>query len=177
MNPLESVAFKPFFTIGQIVKALGVRGELVIEIEDAFLADIRHKRFLWLVQDGCHIPYQIEALEQLDDTRIKIKLSDVHTPEAAKQLTGLTVFLPEKDVSKAIQTNQHQAFIGYFIHDIESGRKIEIERFEEYPGQTMVVGIMDGQSVMIPFHEAFINEILEDQHRIVMKLPEGLFDL
>ena len=85
-----------FIEIGYTQKAHGVKGEIKIFIEEAFLDELEHLEVLFLNVRGRILPYFIE--EKRGTGNYIIKFEDVNSKEAAEKIRATTILAKQTDL-------------------------------------------------------------------------------
>ncbi|MEM9991203.1 MAG: ribosome maturation factor RimM [Bacteroidota bacterium] len=162
--------------IGYIQKPHGTKGELRIQIEEAYLKDVEGASVFFVEQQGQQLPFFVRQLRLgKADT---VLLEDVTSREAAKQLANCAVFLQEQDIStETVETIGYAFYEGFTLTDKELGHVGVIEELLELPQQQMAMTTYQGKFVMIPMNDTFIVKVDETQKIIHLDLPEGLLEL
>ena len=151
-----------------------MNGALKVQLDDAFQESLESASVVFFVQSGKPVPFFIEdSPEGQEDL---LKLEEVDSPEVAKTLSNLDIYLRAEDVD--VKKNQLDASLaGFELWDEEEGCVGLIEEVVQYPQQLMAI-VKDGEvEFLIPLNEAFLLNIDPDEKVIVMDLPEGLLDL
>ena len=163
-----------FVEIGQIKKPFGVKGVLRIRVEEQYLESLEAASVIFLPIGGSPVPYFIEWINHTKD--IQLKLEDVDSPEAAKDLSNQPIYLSAD--SKKVKTVDPLSLLEDFVlFDKEKTRIGSIREIVEYPQQLIAVVEYEGKEIMIPLAEQLIIEIDEENQKLVMELPEGILDL
>ncbi len=163
--------------IGKTGKPHGVKGELRLRIEGAYLEDALKASVIFIETKGQQLPYFVEQLK-IGNAAI-VKLEDITRKEDAMLLANATLFLRDEDVSiKVIDADLVFAYLkGYQLEDIAIGVIGTIKTIEEYPQQEMAIVDYKEKEVLIPLHEALIQQIDKAKKVLLMELPEGLLEL
>lgn len=161
--------------IGRLRKPFGVDGRLRFEVEEAFEADFSKADVIFLQRPDGQLPYFVESI--LYDEPATIKLEDVNTKEAARELSMSPLSLRAEDISvEAVAAGEGLAKLAGFLlidQQVEVGRIIEVR---EYPQQLMAVVMLEGQEILIPLVEDLITSIDAGSRVIHCELPEGLVE-
>ncbi len=167
--------------IGAFRKPHGLKGELRLHVEDAFLDDFLRAEVLFVEWSGKMVPFFIDAIRGRGE--LIVKLEDVDSREDAQTLHAHEVFLRLQDVSAGMDENREpapdnlQACTGFRIEDVEAGEIGRIEEILEMPEQLMAIIRREEKELMIPLTPDFIVEKDDREKRLRMDLPEGLLDL
>jgi len=168
-----------FVSIGYTKKPHGLKGEIKIEVEEAYLDDLLEMDVVVLVIKGKQTPFFLEDVRI--GNSIIAKFEDVDTPEAALSIGSKEILAKASDLKIAKAAKEAEGFgyddcVGFKIFD--DGKEIGIiDELVEYPQQLIALVTYEGREVMIPLNEHFIQSLSEKKREIQMSLPEGLLDL
>ena len=171
-----------FICIGKTGRPHGLGGELKFHVDERYLEDFLEAEVVFLETKGQKLPYFIEAIREGND--VLVKLEDTDSPEQARILAGLPVFLREADLLQEEEREgsaewQFERFVGYSVVDTFSGQRAKIVEIVAMPQQYLAYAEREeeGREVLIPMHPGLIKKVDEASREILMELPEGLFDL
>lgn len=164
----------PLTRIGRISAKHGFKGEVSIALDDSSLSkNIKKGNFLFIEFDGKGVPFLIE---NCSDGGSVVKLADIDTEEAAKELIGASLLLENNKVKERIIPG-FDHLIGFEIYDEEVDFKATITQIEIYPQGPMLEVSSEDKTFLIPLVEEWITKIDEDNKRIGMRLPAGLTEI
>jgi 16S rRNA processing protein RimM len=163
--------------IGRLGRSFAKNGKNKIVVKEQFESVIEELDHIFLWQNGQYIPYFVEEIEDHND--LLIKLEGVDDIESANALVNLEVFASDRqldfDEFKSVLPFNENELIGFEIFDHNSNIKLLIKDVVEYPGQMMIMAMMeDDIQCMIPLVEEWIVSINEKGKIIEMTLPNGL---
>jgi len=168
-----------YVSIGHTQRTHGLKGELKVHVETAFLEDFLKCERLFLDIKGTKVPYFIEDLRGSDP--FILKLEEVDNRDAAFALQSREIFLRDKDIlSEAAREMplpeglRYARLKGYQIIDLHLGPLGIIDEVLDMPQQEMAVIHRQGEMVLIPLNEQFVQSIDEKARTVTMDLPEGL---
>ena len=169
-----------YISIGYTKKTRGVKGNIRVEVEDIYFEDFQKATVVFLSQKGKQMPFFVEKI--MNEKELLLKLEDVDSKEVAHDLTSKELFLREADISEKVEQEVISDLVfghlvAYQIEDKTLGKIGEITEVIEYPQQEIAVILFQKKEVLIPLHEALIEEINEEHRVVVMDLPEGILDL
>ena len=167
------------YKIGRLGKPHGVKGEISFQFSDDVF-DRVDADYIIIEVDGILVPFFIEEYRFRSDETALLKLEDIDTQEAARELTNSDVFF-ERRLSDNPESPSMAAIIGYRIVNNADNREIgTIVGFDDSTENTLfeVMKTDDpDSSILIPAAEEFIKSIDNDKREIRVTLPEGLIDL
>ncbi len=165
-------------TIGKLGKTFGLEGWVRFKTDvagEAIIAScLKYNRAVFVQIDSFKIPFFIKKLDQ---NRQLIQFKKINSQEELRELTGASLFV-DSTSEFSTTTSQVDRLAQFTIFDehtnFDLGRIIKIE---EYPAHPMATVRINDNDILIPLVEEFIVDINPDEMRIIMKLPEGLYDL
>lgn len=164
--------------IGKLLKPHGVKGEISMLCENDSFDRSDDCEYLICDMDGILVPFFIDSYRFKSDTSLLIKFDDVDTIEQAERMAGVNVYFPKEYIDEEnIECLPEEFLSGYSISDIHLGYIGIIDHVDNSTMNTLLVIKNSGNEILIPFHEEFIKDVDEDEHRITMELPEGLVQL
>src|SRR5690606_22352548 len=84
--------------LGTLAKTHGIRGQLILKLNHFTFEDILLMETVFLEIEGLPVPFFVsEYIERSGDTII-LAFDDIETESKAKELIGLTVFIPARSV-------------------------------------------------------------------------------
>lgn len=171
------------YHIGKIIKAHGVKGELRLDVFDAFWDDFEALEVLFVKQKGKNMPCFIKDMRGSFPS-VFILIEDVENPEQAKKYAGLDFYALKKNLDPASIEEHEQEddrsylqLVGYSIQDKEQGHLGPISEIVALPHQNYAIIKHNKQEVMIPLINALITHIDHPKKIIETDLPLGLLDL
>lgn len=168
------------YKIGRLGKPHGVKGEISFQFTDDVF-DRVDADYLIIEVDGILVPFFIEEYRFRSDETALLKLEDIDTQEAARELTNSDVYF-ERRLSDDADEPSMAAIIGYRLVNDADGQEIgTITGIDDSTAnilfEVLKSGTDDGSPILIPAAEEFITGIDNDKREINVALPEGLLDL
>lgn len=167
MKKEDCVAF------GHIGKTRGLKGELKFVLTpDLDLPD--EISLLYLLDGTSLVPYPINSLNYQEKGGF-IMLAGINSVEAAQRFVGRQFFiqtdiLPEKQFT-------YKDLVTYTVYDTQAGLIGELEEVVHLPQQWIGRIDYNGTEVLVPLNEHTVLEIIEDDKKLMLELPEGLLDI
>jgi len=163
---------------GKISKPYGLRGELNIILEPQAGKNIEPDNPLFIDIDGQRVPFFVEAVELLSREQAIIKFEFVDSLEAARELTGCSIYFDSKDQPESTEVVEDLArLIGYTASDSRSGSLGLIVDYLPHPMNPVFVIQSEGKELLVPAVFNFIQHINTEEQSIQFILPEGLTTL
>jgi len=166
-------------SIARAVRTRGLKGEIVAEL----LTDFPERfeaidRLIALSPTGQRSSIELEGFWFQKD-RIILKLADINSIEAARELIGYEFCIPEAD-RVPLNENEYYHFEleGCLVRDT-SGRQIGKVQSILKTGATEILEIAteNGSTVLVPLAESIVTDIDIPARQIVIDPPEGLLEL
>ena len=157
--------------LGTIKKAHGVKGEILVTIDNENIKFTNDLKAMWLGESLNHISsWEIEKLK-VSNEKVFLKLRNVETPEEAKFLKGLNVYVDMEVVEELSIFDT----IGYDLLDDNTEEFIgKISDIEKSAMQDLIVFEHKGEIKMIPVVTEFVKFIDWDEKKVYVELIEGL---
>ena len=167
------------FLLGKITKPYSFKGEVVLWMDVDDSAPYGSVDTLWLPQQDILVPYAVESLRRNKD-RFVVRLADVNSEAAAKQLSGKDVWLPLDEMAPmedgkfyfhevqgwtAIDRSSGEA-VATIVHVVDQGA---------YP--MLEVEFDNGNQGFIPLPDHVKVDVKREEQQLVLDLPEGLLDV
>ncbi|MDR1654007.1 MAG: ribosome maturation factor RimM [Prevotellaceae bacterium] len=168
---------KEIFPVGKILKPHGVRGEILISLPVDVLCNDDFK-FIILEIEGIFVPFFIDQYRVNSSETAFLTLDGISDEKAAKELTGKTVFAPEK-YSKKMKINEPviEYFIGFQVFCGKSQLLGTITDFDRTTSNVLMMISTDEKQLLVPFSESYIIDIDYAGKQIFADLPDGLLEL
>lgn len=166
-----------YTSIGKIVAAFGLSGELILKHglgKKTALKDIS-VIFIEEVKDS-YIPWFVETSKAKTDEEMHLKVEGINSKEAAQRLTQKKVWLKTDDFRKLAGKSSVIALIGYLL--INEGEELApIEEVIEQPHQVLLRIMLGGNEALIPLHDETLDKIDHKKQQVHVTLPDGLLDV
>jgi len=167
------------YQIGRMGKVHGLKGEINFQFTDD-VWDRTDSDYIICEVDGILVPFFIEEYRFRSDSTAIMKLEDLESADAVQFLVNSDVYI-EKKYQEELDEDEVALnyFIGFKMIDGDNGQEIGtiIDIDDQTDNWLFIVERKDGNEVMIPAHEEFISEIIQEEKTMVMDLPLGLLDL
>ncbi|MBE0655752.1 MAG: hypothetical protein IH594_18270 [Bacteroidales bacterium] len=159
--------------IGVLTRPHGIDGTMILRISDNFVGELTEGEFLFLSIDRTMIPFFIEDLRLAGDTAY-ICFSEIVSGEQTEFLRGRDAYISSgsDDI-----TGNYESFTGFIIKDETSGREGEISAFYDNGDNPLFLMVSEGNEYLVPANPALIHTMNKKRRLLIMKLPQGIFDL
>lgn len=164
-------------SIGKIVAAFGVKGELVLQHHLGKKTSLKGLEaiFVEVVKDEM-LPYFIQSAKIKSEEEIYLKLEGVDTKEVAGKLRQKEVWLTESDFQKYSAKSSIISLLGFHLIDDGTDRGAILEIIEQ-PHQMLARIDLNGKEALVPLHEQTLLKIDKKKKQVHVILPEGLLDV
>lgn len=169
-------------TVGRVVKAHGISGELVVEVRTDDPAarfapgnTLRAKNS----RSGDERSVVVEQVRE-HGARLLVRLAGVHDRDAADALRGSLFVVDSAELPPIDEPDT------YYDHQLEglsvrttAGRDVGVvaEVLHTAAGELLAVRRGDGTEVLVPFVGAIVTSVSLDDRSVEIDPPEGLLDL
>lgn len=157
--------------MGYISRPHSFKGEIQIQLDNEVVS-LERNDFIFIRIDGHFIPYRIDGIKGKKQEPV-VRLQFIDSYEKAQEVSGNELFI-EGDAQNIEETPGLEDFE---IIDKKLGTIGRVEEVLEMPQQVLLQVTYNEKVCYIPFVEAFIDYISEENKEIWMKLPDGLLDL
>lgn len=163
------------FRIAKLQKSHGIKGEIAIVYDKAEYADI-DVDFYFMDLDAIFVPFRIEEINFMGDTRGRVKFEDIDDEISASRYSNIDIYILKKEMAELDEEEiPHWGwFIGYQIVDQDKNTIGEIEAVDDSTINTLFIVVKGDEEHLIPANEDFFIDVDEENKIIHLNLPEGL---
>lgn len=156
------------FRIAKVLKSNGTDGDILIGLSDIAIEEIDTKEPVFIEFDGLPVPFFFDSLRPKGNGKAIAHITDVDSLEDAEEIVGRAM-----SVDYLEEEESGEDFIGWTLYDgdVEVGPVTDIE---DIPGNPCLDVLVDGKTVLIPFHEDFVESVDGKRKRLVLNVPSGL---
>jgi 16S rRNA processing protein RimM len=157
--------------LGRVKKAHGVKGDILVTIDNENIKFTNDLREIWLGEDPSHIScWNLENINQTDN-KVFLKLRYVETLKEADFLKGLNVYIPEEVVTEKSLFDT----IGFRLLNNEDNNEIGVVTgIERSAMQDLIVFEHQEEEKLLPAVEEFVKTIDWEKKEIYVTIIEGL---
>lgn len=160
--------------LGTISKTHGVRGELVIRMTDPSLEPDENWESLFLQIDGMLVPFFISSLHAPRADEWFVRFDDYDDKDSAQNLVGSAVWIRKEGMATSMKGIYLDELTGYTLVNASTGRQGLIADFMDIPGNPVFEVSFEGRNEMVPAQDDLMEEIDQENQRLIMRLPEGI---
>ena len=165
------------FKIGFIMKPHGLKGQVTIALDPQAPEDFDSIDTLFVEVKEKLLPFFIEDIS-LKGNKAFLKLEEVNTPEAAREISKSAIYLPKTARPKSGRGEFYRdEVIGFDVIDTSAGPLGKItEVLQAGPNELLSVNYRN-REVLIPLNSPFIDSVNKSRKKITVTLPEGFLDI
>lgn len=163
--------------VGKIKEAHGLKGEFWAVIFDKNFEDPRDVDRIAVGPGDQPDREFADATLRTSAKGVIARTAELTDRNQAEALINQFLFVPEDAVAIPIEDDpEYTSLLGFELFDGEV-RVGVVDSFTEIKEQ-ILVHVKEGDEIFdIPFHDDFLDDILDDQRHIRMTLPEGLLEI
>lgn len=173
------------FFLGKISKIHGVRGEIILPVENSFLDSVSENftfksGFYFLEIEGQKVPFfadkkNISVRDKNQNVECIFSFETVDSVEKAKEIVGANVYT---SLSKNLRNKlEKREIIGYKVYEKTAGKIGKVREILRIPKNNLLRVRNKEKETLIPFRKEFITKISHKNHKIFFIAPEGLLNL
>ncbi|WP_349315094.1 ribosome maturation factor RimM [Chitinophaga sp. MM2321] len=167
-----------YFSIGKLVSAHGLQGELLLRHSLGKRSALKGVTVVFLEErKKSFIPYFVEQVTIKDAEQVYIRLEGVDSKEAAQKLMPGQVYLLEEDFKQQTASSAPLALLGFTVMDAQHGLLGTIEEVIEMPMQVLVKVLIEGKEALLPINEQSLVKVDKQNQVVHLDLPDGLIEL
>lgn len=176
------IDLKELKEIGKFQKTHALKGELNL-ISDLDI-DFYEMGFPVIVDmDTLFVPFYVESVRPKGETTLLIRIEDIITEEEARKFVNKIVYARRSDLDKyaeetGIDFIDNEDLHGYKVIDARTGQEVgEVEDVDDSTENILLIVSTGDDSIYLPANDELIEEINDDEKRIIMIIPEGIADI
>jgi len=162
-------------TIGRVIKALGLYGEVKVESLSNISRRFKSIRKITLeLKSGELIQFDVEY-SKISGVNVILKLNGIDDRKEAEKLSGAYVNVTLDRVAP-LDNNSYYIFDLEGLKVFDSGNKNIgiVKRVEQYPANDIIVVENENEEILIPAIKEFVVGIDIEAKKLTVNLPEGL---
>ena len=160
--------------VGRVLRPHGVRGELKVEVWTDVDGRFDAGSELFLNVGGRSRRVEIRSVRP-ERGQLLIRVSGIDDRDAAEEVRNARFEVDASDVPEPPEGfYYHFQLVGCVCHEEEAGELGTVAEVVEDGGGFLLRAEKDGQSVLIPFVDAFLSNVDVVGRRIDLRLPDGL---
>lgn len=173
------MAVSGFVTIGKVVKAHGLKGEIGLK-SDTDSPDLFNRLERIYVKSPGRYPKRYGLLRSRDYSNlILLQLEEVYSRDQAKEMINSEIWVRKKDLPERDPDDIFiSELVGCWVYSLDKELLGSIQEVLLYPGQEIwrIKGWKTGE-FLFPVVEEFIQELDIEAQKIIIDPPPGLMEL
>ncbi len=166
------------FYLGKIVSKFSFKGEVLIKLDTDEPEEYTGMESVFVEINENLVPFFIDRSGLHRSTLLRVKFEDVDTEEDAENIMKCAVYLPLNQLPELDGDKFYfHEIIGFTVEDINYGTVGKITAINDSTAQSLFEIDKDGQQVLIPLNDEFIEKLDKKNKIIFVNTPEGLIDL
>ncbi len=165
-----------FLTVGQVVRTIGLKGEVKIYPSTHF-RDTRFKKGsrVFLLNDNNEVERELTIkAHRANGNCDNLIFDEISTIEDAEKLNKKYLFVEKNQEILGKNEYFYSDLIGMKV-DFDNGKEIGVVKaIEEYTSYATLRVKTNGKDVLIPFVQAFIKSVSLEEKHIIINYIEGL---
>ena len=157
--------------IGYFSKTHGVKGQLILRVENNFFVD--DVKAFFVESTTGKAPYFISDIKE-NKSGFIVSLESLEVVEKARLLTGKKVYIDSQFLDEEEADFEWRS---YELVDKHHGSLGLISDVTDNGAQVLITINYKGKEIILPLVEDFIQEIDEKGKRLFFNAPEGLIDV
>ncbi|MBN1767876.1 MAG: hypothetical protein JXR50_07700 [Prolixibacteraceae bacterium] len=161
---------------GFVKKSHGVKGGLLLHLNDEIHFTDEEPEFLFLEVDGLPVPFPVEYLEERDSPVFYAELRFLSNKENVQPYLGCKVFFETKNL--AIQGEQVgvSALVGWHVRDLKYGKIGTVSGVDDFSGNIVLTVKGEKGEFLIPYNEHLLVTFDAANSTLEMNCPEGIIE-
>ena len=173
------MTLKDCFYIGTIVSKFSFKGEVLIKLDSDDPEMYEEMESVFIALGNNLVPFFIEKSTLHKSDLLRVKFEEIETEADAEALLRHKVYLPLTVLPK-LSGNKfyYHEVIGFQVEDVLYGVVGKIVGINDSTSQALFeIENDNGNEILIPMADEFIEKIDRAHKKIIVKTPEGLIDL
>lgn len=168
--------FESCYQLGYVLKAHGLKGELVIVIDADNPQEYSEMESVFVEVNKKLIPFFIERI-QLNGPKAIIKFEEIDSIDQAKKFKGSPIYLPLDVLPELGDGYYFHELIGYKVVDSKEGELGTISGVFDSGSQDLIAMQYQEKEVLIPLTDEVVTKVDKKAKSIFTTLPDGLLDI
>lgn len=176
---MNSLDIQDFFPIGTIIKPHGLKGDMVIEVEEGFEEILAESDYLLVEVEGGLVPFFIsgEGINFRTSTTLCLAFDDLDSAEKVRRYCGCKIYLHKDETGEQAAGEEFSELIGVTAFDKLRGKLGKIIHIDDFSGNVVLTIEYGSHEILIPLSENLIIQFDETKRELHLDCPEGLIDL
>jgi 16S rRNA processing protein RimM len=164
------------FKLGQIQKAHGFKGEVMIQLQVKNPGDYKDLESVFVEINQKLVPFFIDSFKLTTGDKAIVRFEDIKDEAGIKKLVGHSIYIPLEEMTEEEESNLN-ILIGYQVDDKNLGKLGKITEVYIMPGQELLAMDWKEKEVLIPVSDTILLKADHKKKILQVDLPEGLLEL
>ena len=166
------------FYVGTIVNKFSFKGELLVKLDTDEPELFLQMESVFIEIGKNLVPFFIERSQLHKSLLLRVKFEDVDDEPMADSLMKRELYLPLSELPE-LQGNQfyYHEIIGFEMIDTQYGSVGTITGVNDTTSQALFEVDHNGNQVLIPVNDEFIDKLDRDNKTVTVTTPDGLIEL
>ena len=166
------------YLLGSLLKTTGNKGEIILKFNNDLSEEIQKLESIFIEVDGKLVPFFIENIKVKSASTVIVKIEDINSELTSAEFIGCEFYI-SKQQRKEINLDLVESvdIVGYQVKDQNKKLIGTVVEFIEISKNPLLNVKTKRGEVLIPANDELIIEVDDDQHIILMNIPEGLLDI
>lgn len=167
------------FQLGTLIRKVGTDGRLLLQLDTDNPQAYLKTESIFVEINKRLVPFFIQSFRLQPSNTAHISVEGIETNEEAEMLLGCDVYLPLEQLPKLTGKKfYYHEIIDFEVFDLGSNLSIgKITDVLENGASDLFQIIENGNEILIPISDHFIEKIDREKSIIYMQLPEGLVEV
>lgn len=164
-------------TIGQIIKAHGLNGEVKVFFDEKQLSRLKKIETLFIrLKDG-DVPHLITSLRKAKDNAYFVSFDEIVNRSDADRLIGREV-LADKNMFRKKEIAEGYSFtVDFMLIDKSYGEVGIIQDILQLPANDVAQVFIDEKEILLPLNDSTVIEINKRKKQVLVQLPDGIINM
>lgn len=165
------------YKVAQIVRTHGIDGGVILKFINSYPEDFTELESVFIDLDDILVPFFIESYRVRNTETSILKLEDISTDFLAKEIIYKDVYIFKQHIDEDEDDVSLLRLVGLVAIDTSGKTLGTIKGILEIPNNDQFEIDNNGEELLIPVNDDWIEDIDLDKQIIEFNLPEGLLDL
>lgn len=162
--------------VGFVKKSHGVKGGLLLYLNDDIHFTDEEPEFLFLEVDGLPVPFPIEYLEERDSPVFYAELRFLSNKENVQRYLSCKVLFETKNIAAQGEKVGVSTLVGWHVRDSKYGEIGTISGVDNFSGNIVLTVKGEKEEFLIPYNENLLVTFDAANSTLEMNCPEGIFE-
>lgn len=164
--------------LGIITKCHGIRGQVVLRLNNLGFDDIKDMESVFIIIDGLPVPFFISEYEERSKDTLILTIDELNGEKEAKELIESRVYIRSSQLEQSQHTFiQSNMLVGYHVMDVKLGEIGVISEILQFDQNPLLRILNKKKEILLPLNENFIFDIDTENRILHVKAPEGITDV